>query len=114
MNPQIKIFSLRDYPKSCFSGEVSFPALGGCLKVPPISLECLRLRPLGGGEALKRKRAGVHRDGSRLCRELHGRPLCRDAINLVCAAHLICLLSETSHCRPVAAIVCGGGLKNLE
>lgn len=90
--------------------------LEGCLKVPPISFEFLWLKPLGGGEALKRKRGdrGESTTASRPRRELHGRPLLRDAINLLCADRLICLLSEPGHCRLVLAIVCGGSLKNLD
>lgn len=46
--------------------------------------------------------------------ELLGRPLLCDAINLICADPLICLLFEPGHCRLVVAIVCGGGLKNFD
>lgn len=61
--------------------------------------------------------SGVHCDGgpqSHPRRDLCGRPLLCDAINLLCADRLICLLSEPGHCRLVGAIVCGGGLKNLD
>lgn len=86
------------------------------MKVPPISFEFLWLKPLGGGEALERKQ-GDRREfttASRPCRELHGRPLLFDAINLLCADPLICLLSEPCHCRLVLAFVFGGGLKKLD
>lgn len=86
------------------------------LKVPPISFEFLWLKPLGGGEALERKRGdwGESTAASRPLRELHGRPLLRDAINLIRADRLICLLSEPIHCHPVAAIVLGWSLKDLD
>lgn len=44
--------------------------------------------------------------------ELCGRSLLCDAINLLYGDRLIRLLSECGHCRPVAANVCGGGLKD--
>ena len=44
---------------------------------------------------------------------LGGLLLC-DAINLICADPLICLLFEPGHCRLVVAIVRGGGLKNFD
>lgn len=83
----------------------------------PISLSFLRLKSLDGEEALKRGwLRRVHRHWGprcRACEELCGQPLLNDAINLWCGGHLICLLSELSHCRRVVAIVCGSDLKKL-
>lgn len=93
-----------------------FFRLESCLKVPLISFEFLWSKPLGGGEALKRKQGDrvEFTTPSCRCRELHGRPLLLDAINLLCADPLICLLSEPCHCCLVLAIVFGGSLKKLD
>ena len=40
-----------------------------------------------------------------------GDPLLPDAINLLCAGRLICLLSEPAYCSVEVAIVFGRGLK---
>lgn len=51
---------------------------------------------------------------SRPHRQLCGRPLLCDAVNLLYGDHLICLLSECDHCRLAVAIVRGSGLKDSE